>query len=248
MPEELLHKILSYALVLTDDAFSGHDFTDYGAGCFDLSRAHLAAAFPRETRRVAGPPVALLLVCKKWLRIGTPLLYEAVVLRTHAQLHAFALTLRSPHAPPCLGALVRRLRVEGTVAPFLDRVVRRTPYVHTLLIGLDVATEKGFHAFPYPSAGVREALRALRVKRLMLKREKYSRNGRVAEMVWLLEGAIRWWDSLVCRRLPYSVRHELILGAATGSSRLQQLLHTRKGFGYRPGRKPVITIYIDVRL
>jgi hypothetical protein len=197
IPEELLHKILSFSLVLSEDAFSGHDFTDYGAGRFDLSRAHLAREYPCEHHRVVASPVPLLLVCKKWLRVATPLLYEAVVIRTHTQLHALALALCATDSPAYLGAFVRRLRFEACVAPFLDRVVRRTPNVHTLLIGLDVNTENGFHTFPYPSAGVREALKSLRVKRLMLKREKYAKNGRVAEMIWLLEGAIKRWNSLV---------------------------------------------------
>lgn len=197
MPEELLLKILSYNLVLSDDAFTGHAFTNYGAGRFDLSRAHLAAAYPLA-RAAPAPPVNMLLVCRQWLRIGTPLLYEAVVVRSHAQLQQLAAALRASHAPG-LGRLVRRLRFEATCAAFLDRVVVCTPNVHTLLLSLDVPTETGFHSFPYPSAGLRNALVQMRPRRLLLKREKYARNQRVDEMVYLISYAVRSWDSLVRR-------------------------------------------------
>ena len=186
-------QIFACNLVLSEDAFAGHAFTNYGAGSFDLSRVHLAAAYPFDSSALSNP-TCLLLVCRRWARLGTPLLYEAAIVRTHTQLHALAAAL---HSAQFLGALVRRLRFEASCGAFLDRVVTRTPRLHTLALSLNTPDEHGFHAFPYPSRGLRAALAQLCLVRLLLKREKYARNGHVDEMLYLICGAVRQWDSLV---------------------------------------------------
>ncbi|GJE94040.1 hypothetical protein PsYK624_102080 [Phanerochaete sordida] len=192
VPEELLLKILAHALVLSHDAFSGPAFTNLGAGSFDLSRAHLAAAYPAPD-----PPLrdraAPLRVCRRWARVGAPPLYEAAVLRTHTQLHAFAAALLRT---PGLRAAVRRVRVGGGCAAHVGGVLRLAPRLHTLALGLDAPAERGFHAFPYPSAGLRGALAAVRPRRLLLERERCARGARVDEMLRLVCGAVAAWDSL----------------------------------------------------
>ena len=169
LPEEVLLEILEHNSVLSEDAFTGHAFTDYGAGTFDISRAHLAASYPLDRSPASTDAVNILLTSKQFLRIGTPLLYASIHIHTQTQLHQLAYALI---AQPCLGALVNKLRFEATCALFLDRVVGYMPNVHTLVLSLDFPTECGFHCFPYPSRGLSAALKMMRPERLMLQKEK----------------------------------------------------------------------------
>ncbi|KIP04375.1 hypothetical protein PHLGIDRAFT_120792 [Phlebiopsis gigantea 11061_1 CR5-6] len=70
-PEEIIPEILNYNLRVSHTEF-------FGRGCYDTINRR------REIRKLApaAPPPcsAALLVCKRWLRIGTPLLYESVKL------------------------------------------------------------------------------------------------------------------------------------------------------------------------
>ncbi|EKM51277.1 uncharacterized protein PHACADRAFT_32265 [Phanerochaete carnosa HHB-10118-sp] len=200
VPEELLLKILSYNLVLSDDAFTGHAFTDFGAGAADIHCAYLAVSYPLADITRRSSPTAQLLVCRRWARVGTPLLYEAAVLRTHAQLHAFARALHGA-APGPPGTFVHRLRFGASCGAFLDRVVPHTPRVHTLAFSLNAPVERGFHSFPYPSAGLRAALAQLHPRRLLLEREGFLPSKRVEEMMCVIRGALVHWDSLVRRPL-----------------------------------------------
>ena len=60
------------------------------------------------------------LVCKRWMRVSTPLLYECVVIRTRAQAYALRLAL-TRH--PEFGRFIRRLRLEGVFGEYLDAEV-----------------------------------------------------------------------------------------------------------------------------
>ncbi len=90
LPDEILKEILSPALQISDYAFK----STAGRSPF--------AEYERSTS-------AYLLVCKDWLRVSTPLLYNIVILRSKAQIQALAWALKST---PGLGVFIKKLRVE----------------------------------------------------------------------------------------------------------------------------------------
>ena len=91
VPEEILRDILKYSTSVS-----------------------LVDIFMKLNTRVMDPPssarAGLLLVCKRWLRVGTPLVYETVVLDCEDKIRKLARTLRHN---PILGSMVRNLRVDG---------------------------------------------------------------------------------------------------------------------------------------
>ncbi|KAJ7607144.1 hypothetical protein FB45DRAFT_846981 [Roridomyces roridus] len=80
-------------------------------------------------------PSVYLLVCKSWLRVATPLLYNVVVLRSKAQAKALALTLSKNKD---FGRFIRYLRVEGGYGAPLRTILQSSPDVTDLFIDLDI--------------------------------------------------------------------------------------------------------------
>lgn len=105
LPDEILKEILCLVMSVPDknflhgnhgdEFFSGSPFARYGT----VSTS------------------ALLLVCKAWLRVGTPLLYHTVVLRSTAQAQALELALAQT---PQLGKFVRYGVYARIYAAFID--------------------------------------------------------------------------------------------------------------------------------
>ncbi|OBZ71264.1 hypothetical protein A0H81_08748 [Grifola frondosa] len=131
LPEELLSDILSHLLILPSTSF-----------CSFSTHATFASSARSSTSD-------LLLVSKKWLRVGTPLLYEAVVLRTSSQVRKLASVVRKPEGGRTarsleigreVGRIVRRLRVEGGHGKSLVVILNSTPNLHTLFLSLDLVS------------------------------------------------------------------------------------------------------------
>ncbi|KAJ7043862.1 hypothetical protein C8F04DRAFT_1389306 [Mycena alexandri] len=116
LPDEIISEILSPALRVSDDAFSSTS-----AISPFLSRSESSSSF--------------LLVNKAWLRVGTPLLYNVVVLRSKAQAKALAVALTSN---PVLGGFIRKLRVEGGFAISLLKILQASTNLTDLFITLNV--------------------------------------------------------------------------------------------------------------
>ncbi|KAJ7043880.1 hypothetical protein C8F04DRAFT_681499 [Mycena alexandri] len=116
LPDEIISEILSPALRVSDDAFSSTS-----AISPFLSRSESSSSF--------------LLVNKAWLRVGTPLLYHVVVLRSKAQAKALAVALTSN---PVLGGFIRKLRVEGGFAISLLKILQASTNLTDLFITLNV--------------------------------------------------------------------------------------------------------------
>ncbi len=83
-------------------------------------------------------PSHLLLVCKQWTRIITPLLYANVLLRSDDDVALFARTLTENRA---LGPLVRNLRLDGGYARQLGEVAKHLPAVRGLAIELQMLSK-----------------------------------------------------------------------------------------------------------
>ncbi|KZV97299.1 hypothetical protein EXIGLDRAFT_764589 [Exidia glandulosa HHB12029] len=86
---------------------------------------------------------ALLVVCKRWMRIGTPLLYETVILRSVAQSRALAAALKANEA---FGLYIKKLRVEGGYGASVPVVLKAATRITDLCVSLDL--EAGDNAKP----------------------------------------------------------------------------------------------------
>ncbi|KAJ7756214.1 hypothetical protein B0H16DRAFT_695140 [Mycena metata] len=105
LPDEILSEILSPALKVSDEAFSTTHSYDVASPFMTFSES--SSAF--------------LLVCKAWLRVATPLLYNVVVIRSKAQAQTLAGTLK---LNPALGGWVKKLRAEGGYAISMLKILQ----------------------------------------------------------------------------------------------------------------------------
>lgn len=131
----------------------------------------------------------LLLVCKRWLRIGIPLLYVSLWLSSDAHTHTL---LRVLAAHPELGASVRDLRLDGGFVPELHDVVLRMPNVRN--VHLSWVAGRGCS-----TAGLWDAMPALRPRRLWLGPHDYVEGGwgEVSGLMGLLGMCLsEKWDTL----------------------------------------------------
>ncbi|KAF7332356.1 F-box domain-containing protein [Mycena kentingensis (nom. inval.)] len=116
LPDEIIHEILAPALRVSDDAFAESGLRSPFAG---LSES----------------PAVYLSVCKSWMRVGTPLLYSVVVLRSKAQAKALAAVIAEHEE---LGAFIKKLRVEGGFGPSMLRILQAAPNVAHLFLSFEI--------------------------------------------------------------------------------------------------------------
>ncbi|KAH7106603.1 hypothetical protein BKA62DRAFT_826104 [Auriculariales sp. MPI-PUGE-AT-0066] len=119
LADELLKDILSPPLLVPDDMFANRD---------------AVSPFSKVDRSAAD----VLLVCKRWMRVGTPALYHTVVLRSMAQAKALASALRRC---PDFGTYIRRLRVEGSYGEHIWQAVKTAPNITELCLSLTVYSD-----------------------------------------------------------------------------------------------------------
>ena len=181
LPEELLREILSYAFYLSPESF-----------CGSRSRWHSLArpsAFDKrqQPRRTCQD---LLLVCKRWLRITTPLLYESLAIRTPAHAAATAALLK---ATPLLGRAVRQLKIFGGYGKDMSAIANACPNVETLYVYVSVKSNESI-------VGIKKALVAFSPAQLYLENRRAYRNKKVDELHKLIDTQFEKWTRLV--RLP----------------------------------------------
>ncbi|KAJ7154462.1 hypothetical protein C8R46DRAFT_960497, partial [Mycena filopes] len=114
LPDEIISEILSPALKVPEHLF-----------------ANLASKSPFAKYSVSSS--AALLVCKAWLRVATPLLYNVVVLRSKGQARALHDALRTNRE---LGRFIKRLRVEGGFANTMQLILEYAPNITDLFLSL----------------------------------------------------------------------------------------------------------------
>ncbi|KAF7292028.1 F-box domain-containing protein [Mycena indigotica] len=169
LPDEILSEILSTALNVDDDLFT---------------QSLAAAPFVRFSE----PPSAYLLVCKAWLRVATPLLYNVVVIRSKAQAQALSAVLC--HNPP-LRAFIRKLRVEGGYGASMYKVLANALNLTDLFLGFDTySTEK--------TDGLCKGLACVNPRRLILDTDGYKANNPTQRLADALVAAIPRWYRLGC--------------------------------------------------
>ncbi|GJE89698.1 hypothetical protein PsYK624_058040 [Phanerochaete sordida] len=179
LPEELLREILSLLLSVSEADFC--KFPDNGCPPWMSQQ-------PRGRQSYRPPPICdVLLVSKRWLRVGTPLLYESVHVWSPEHVKAIAAVLR---ANPGVGKAVRRLRIEGGCGKELYTIVKHAPNVDTLYICLHVKASEGI-------AGLRKALPLMRPQKLYWLHRGLTLNKAAVEAKALLEKCIaEIWTSL----------------------------------------------------
>lgn len=78
-----------------------------------------------------------LLVCKQWLRVATPLLYNCVIIRSKAQAQALERVLLSN---PAFGKQTKKLRVEGGFGMHMNCILKCAYNVEDLVLSLMITS------------------------------------------------------------------------------------------------------------
>lgn len=127
IPEEILRETLKYCLFITpihafllDPAWQRYNhFAEYDG--------------PLEM-----PPSDALLVCKRWLRIGTPLWYNTIILHSTRQVRGLSQALR---ANPGLGNAIRNVRLQGGYGKDLATVMQHASRMYSVALNIDITSK-----------------------------------------------------------------------------------------------------------
>ncbi|EJD51166.1 hypothetical protein AURDEDRAFT_181952, partial [Auricularia subglabra TFB-10046 SS5] len=137
----------------------------------------------------------VLLVCKRWLRVATPLLYDVIILRSSAQAQSLASALKKT---PQLGAFVRKVRLEGGFGANVQKFLAHAPNVTDLALNLTLWSNDS-------STGICKALPSMNPRNVVLlhlgteDRRLHARdqeNKNEANLRVALEAALTLWTKL----------------------------------------------------
>ncbi|KAJ6460871.1 hypothetical protein DFH09DRAFT_1383097 [Mycena vulgaris] len=174
-PDEIVSEILSPALRVSDDRFS------------DNSSASPFAIYSESSS-------AILLVCKAWLRVGTPLLYNDVILRSKAQVKALCQTLSKNRE---LGRFIKKLRIEGGYSPSMRGILQNAPNILDIFLSLEIWSTDG-------TSGLCEGLPLINPLRVILRDSttRHLNNKMLENLIDTLAKCIPRWDHLQIFDLP----------------------------------------------
>ncbi|KAJ7081611.1 hypothetical protein B0H15DRAFT_854422, partial [Mycena belliarum] len=199
IPDEILHDILSPAFWVPDEAFS-------------VSATSSDSPF----NSVVESSSAFLLVSKAWLRVGTPLLYHDVILRSKAQAQALASALGSN---PDLGRFIRKLRVEGGYAISMHKILKHSKNITDL--ALAPAFSRSDNA-----CGLCRGLPLIDPVRVVLHHRDniYARIELNRNLADVLGDCIRKWKNLTV----FDISHDLLKLYAEGQSYVDAISNALK--------------------
>ena len=142
--------------------------------------------------RIEYPSSNYLIVCKRWMRISTPLLYHTVVLRSQPQATALAAVLK-PKANARFGQYIRYLRVEGGFGVAAKNVILAAPNITDICVMLDLSAKDNIT----PMCDV--LFTAVQPQRLIIAMCHYHRiiNKQTTRLVECLTQCIQGWTILV---------------------------------------------------
>ncbi|KAJ6455953.1 hypothetical protein C8R47DRAFT_1228026 [Mycena vitilis] len=220
-------EILSPALKVADDVFC------------DTSNVSPFANYSESTS-------AYLLVCKSWLRVATPLLYNVVILRSKAQAKALSLVLAKNKQ---LGQFIKKLRVEGGYGAPMGIILESSPHISDLFLSLEIFSSDS-------TGGLCKGLPLINPTRLVLRDSGPSRkrpgNKVLSQLVDGLANAMYDWDHLVILHCPYIRRSDTarkVLKPLEKTKRLHTLVIPRAdgvSWAYSALKKcPLKAIYIQ---
>ncbi|KAH6885500.1 hypothetical protein BKA70DRAFT_1445092 [Coprinopsis sp. MPI-PUGE-AT-0042] len=168
IPDEIIKEILSPVLEIPDKAFVHPSLHSGPFASYKLTSS------------------TVLEVCKAWLRVATPLLYETVVLRSKAQAQALA---RALQGNPDLGRFVKKARIEGGYGDDILEIFKRCPALKDLWISAALWSNESV-------AGYAKAFHYINPQKLIvfdnpmqekdskIKKAVYSRLGEAALSDW----------------------------------------------------------------
>ncbi|KAF7289048.1 F-box domain-containing protein [Mycena chlorophos] len=170
LPDEIISEILSPALRIPDELFADNHSKDSPFAAYSASTS------------------AYLVVCKSWLRVATPLLYNVVVLRSAATAKALARALSENEQ---LGCFIKKLRVEGGFGASMHTVLRLSPNITDLFLCLDIfSTDK--------TDGLCKGLSLVNPRRIIFQHLNFKQksNKQFTMLMEALRKALEKWDRL----------------------------------------------------
>ncbi|KAJ6606063.1 hypothetical protein DFH09DRAFT_966230 [Mycena vulgaris] len=210
LPDEIISEILSPALKVSDEVFS------------DTSKVSPFAGYSESTS-------AYLLVCKSWLRVATPLLYNVVILRSKAQAKALGQVLSKNKD---LGKFIKKLRVEGGYGAPMGVILQSSPHISDLFISFEIWSSDN-------TGGLCKGLSFINPMRLIIRDLDYKRleNKMAVDLEDALAKAIlQKWNHLTICDLPYADwgavlngRVRKIVEALAKSRRLKRVMIPSRG-------------------
>ncbi|KAK7040069.1 F-box domain-containing protein [Favolaschia claudopus] len=204
LPDEIISEILSPALKVPDKLFA------------DTSDVSPFATYTVSTS-------AYLLVCKDWLRVATPLLYDTVVLRSKSQANALEKVLRRN---PEFSAFINKLRVEGGYGAAMQTILASVSSLQDLWLSLSIWSSDS-------TVGLCKGLPRTDPKRVIIfdplqLTSKPPKNKQLDALVDTLLGCIKTWHLLTIS-IPYGseafpirlARAEKLVDSVTQSTSIQ---------------------------
>ncbi|KAK7047002.1 F-box domain-containing protein, partial [Favolaschia claudopus] len=178
LPDEIISEILSPALKVPDYKFSS-----------------LGPKSPFAKYSVSSS--AALLVCKAWLRVATPLLYNVIVIRSKAQGRALEDALRTN---PDLGRFIKKLRVEGGFGSSMHTILKCATNVTDIYLSLQIHSSDS-------SAGLAMGLPLINPQRLIIfdDRNNPLKNKAVLQLMATLTVCAPKWSNTHTVFLPYLI-------------------------------------------
>ncbi|KAF7334509.1 F-box domain-containing protein [Mycena venus] len=181
IPDEIVSEILTPLLKHPDKVFSDRS-----------KKPLLAPGYSSST---------YLLVCKTWLRVSTPLLYNVVILRTTAQAEALQTVLQSNKE---FGLFIKKLRVEGGFGNPMQTILKCAPNITDLFLTFFVWSSDSVR-------GLCSGLTLINPRRVIVVdangwEVKLKENKQVTQLFNSLLDLIPRWDNLKIFEFPYVVR------------------------------------------
>ncbi|KAJ7481427.1 hypothetical protein B0H11DRAFT_2193552 [Mycena galericulata] len=180
IPDEIISEILSPLLKHPDEVFSSTS-----------EKPLLSPGYSSST---------YLLVCKSWLRVSTPLLYNVVIFRTTAQAEALGKVLQTH---PEFGRFIRKLRVEGGFGRVMHAILKCAPNITDLFVSLLIWGSDD-------SSGLCAGLPLINPRRIILfdgghnrDAAKPKKNKQVTKLLDTIIDLIPKWDKLKMFKFPY---------------------------------------------
>ncbi|KAF7331515.1 ATP-dependent bile acid permease [Mycena kentingensis (nom. inval.)] len=175
IPDEIIAEFLSPALKVSEADFS------------ETSHTSPFATFGESTS-------GLLVVCKAWLRVATPLLYHTVVLRSKAQAVALQKAL---HNNEELRPFVKKLRVEGAFGTPMRGVLQHATKITDLFLSVCIWSND-------TTAGLCAGLDAINPTRLIIY-DSYEtgKNKQSDALLKKVVECLRTWSNLKILEIPY---------------------------------------------
>ncbi|KAL5504290.1 hypothetical protein ACEPAH_8364 [Sanghuangporus vaninii] len=169
LPDELVKEILSEVSIVPEDEFS-----------------HVGPSSPFG-RKVSSSSDALL-VSKRWLQIGTPLLHECTVLRSSAQADALYGFIRGKTGSQVKG-YVRRIRLEGSFGAVIGKIFAVLPNIPDLYLRLPSHRGENVNGLLRGLLRLNPIRLILEVPRNDLKKNSFTKIAAITQ-------AVKQWTSL----------------------------------------------------